>query len=136
MSWTPYIGDPSVGGTAVGPPHANLLRGLASGMSKALAPLTSRRAGMSEAQRLQVSMSQDAGVMQFTPDQLYFRDSIGGGRWGDRIACAPNMVADTNLNLIKRYPDGTCDLIGLEADGKFYIDLGGQGGRDMRAGKP
>jgi hypothetical protein len=89
---------------------------------------------MNAGQRLQTSMAEGLGVMRFTPDQLYFRDSIGTGRLGDRWACAPGMVADTNLNLIKRHPDGTCDLIGLEADGKFYLDLGGQGGRDMRAG--
>jgi hypothetical protein len=48
---------------------------------------------------------------------------------------APGETADKNLNLIKRHPDGTCDMIGLEASGKFYIDLGGQGGRDVRVGK-
>jgi hypothetical protein len=91
---------------------------------------------MNTGQRMQTAMAPGIGVQRFTPDQTFFRDSIARGHWGDAMAVAPGDIADKNLNLIKRHADGTCDLISLEADGKFYLDLGGKGARDTRSGKP
>jgi sugar lactone lactonase YvrE len=81
-------------------------------------------------------MAPGIGVQRFTPDQTFFRDSIARGRWGGALPLAPGDVANRNLNMVRRHPDGTCDMIALEAAGKFYIDLGGSGARDMRSGKP
>lgn len=127
MSWTPYAGDPysQVGENA--PPTVE---------GKAPERFRSRRAGMNSGLRLQASQAGPVGVSWFTPDQLYFRDSIADGRWGNRISCGPAEYARHNVNMIRRHADGTCDLVNMEADGKFYLDLGGHGARDVGIGKP
>lgn len=96
----------------------------------------SRRPGMNSGMRMQAACAPGIGVERFTPDQTFFRDSIARGRWGKAMPVAPGDDANKNLNIIRRYADGTCDMIALEASGKFYLDLGGSGARDMRSGKP
>lgn len=140
MSWTPYLGDPREQEGEYDPTVIGTMdkAPLSYGGKRALFPMFSRRPGMNCGQRLQASMAGAEGVMRFTPDQLYFRDSIGTGRLNDRgmrITTAQGEIANKNINMIKRHADGTCDLINLEADGNFYLDLGGQGGRDTRAGQ-
>ena len=134
MSWTPYNGDPALQVGENSPPH--VADDGRIGDKPATEHFWSRRPGMNSGARLQTSMAPGIGVQRFTPDQMFFRDSIARGRWGDALPLGPGETANQNLNMIKRHPDGTCDLIALEAAGKFYIDLGGRGARDMRSGKP
>ena len=136
MSWTPYAGDPYAQAGEMTPSQIGTPEGKGQGSPRTPHPFTSRMANMNSGQRLQVSMAGAQGVDRFTPDQLFFRDSLGTGRWGGRIPLEPGEIAKTSMNMIRRHPDGTCDLIGLEVDGKFYLDLGGHGGRDVGVGKP
>ena len=134
MSWTPYNGDPALQIGENTPPHIGDDGVFADGAKSER--FWSRRPGMNTGQRMQTSMAPGVGVQRFTPDQVFFRDSIARGRWGNALPLAPGDTANRNLNMMRRYPDGTCDMISLEAAGKFYLDLGGRGARDMRSGKP
>lgn len=133
MSWTPYVGDPAVQVGENTSPHVGHDPNM--GDESKNQRFWSRRPGMNAGLRLQTATAPGIGVQRFTPDQVFFRDSIARGRWGNAMPVAPGDTANKNLNLIKRHPDGTCDLIGLEASGKFYLDLGGSGARDTRSGK-
>ena len=133
MSWTPYSGDPALQVGEKSPPHVG--DDGVVGDKRPSERFTSRRPGMNSGLRIQTAMAPGVGVQRFTPDQTFFRDSIARGRWGNAMPVAPGETADKNLNLIKRHADGTCDLIALEAAGRFYLDLGGSGARDTRSGK-
>lgn len=128
MSWTPYIGDPAKQFDEYSVPLWQ------QGTPMPGQQIPTRLAGMNVGQRLQASMAGLFGWGALTPDQVFFRSTLGKGRWGGRIPLEPGQTANRNANMIRRYADGTCDVIGLEASGKFYFDLGGCGGRDMRAG--
>lgn len=127
MSWTPYVGDPNTQVGEMAPAHRVTDNDTVPG---------SRRAGMTSGQRMKVGLDAGLGSSMFTPDQQWFRRLIAGGRWGSSLPVAPNEEADRPVNMVRRYPDGTCDVIGLEACGKFHLDLGGSGARDVRAGRP
>jgi hypothetical protein len=128
MSWTPYVGDPA---KQFGEYEPALF---AQGTPVAAQPIT-RMGGMNVGQRLQASMAGLFGWGALTPDQLFFRSTLGKGRWGGSIPLPPGETANRSVSHVRRHPDGTCDLIGLEASGKFYLDLGGRGARDVRAGR-
>lgn len=134
MSWTPYVGDPYEQVGEAEPSHYGTT-GKSLGGRAAQAPIHSRQMRMNSGQRLQTAMAPGVGVQRFTPDQLFFRDSIADGRWGGRVACGPGEIANKHINMIRRHADGTCDIMALEADGKFYLDLGGRGARDVAVGK-
>ena len=133
MSWTPYVGDPysSTEETV----SAVFVTNPADVRAEWLNQKPTRSGGMNSGQRLQAALAGALGWSTFTPDQQWFRDRLGTGRWGGRMATAPGETANKNVNMIRRYSDGTCDLINLEADGNFVLDLGGRGGRDCRAGR-
>lgn len=129
MSWTPYIGDPSRQWDEYSEPLWN------QGTPVAGKEIPTRFAGMNVGQRLQVSMAGLFGWGSLSPDQIFFRSTLGKGRLGGRIPLEPGQLANRNANMVRRHADGTCDVIGLEAAGKFYLDLGGCGARDTRAGR-
>lgn len=123
MSWTPYTGDP----------YAQPGESDASRFGQNVNPLTrtSRTTNMSPRHRLTTSLAGAVPYSQLTPDAVYFRDSIATGRWG-----ADSFIgAHAPVCHMRRHDDGTTDLVKLEAHGKFYIDLGGKGGRDVGVGK-
>lgn len=138
MSWTPFSGDPNsqVGEAKSSTIPDDVAQSGTGARMKRRPLLSSRRPGMNSGQRLQTSLAGAVPSAQLTPDQMFFRDSIADGRWGGRLALEPDQIARHNTNMIRRYPDGTCDLVKLEADGKFYLDLGGRGARDTGAGRP
>jgi hypothetical protein len=129
MSWTPYIGDPAKQWSEYDAPLWQ------QGVPMPAQRIPTRLASMNVGQRLQASMAGLFGWGALSPDQLFFRETLGKGRMGGRIPLEPGQTANRNANLIRRHSDGTCDVIGLEASGKFYLDLGGQGARDTRAGR-
>jgi hypothetical protein len=80
-------------------------------------------------------MDNAAPVQQHTPDQAWWRGSLGTGRWNTdpQAPAAP-------VNMIRQDANGTTDLVKLEpihhADGPDeYIDLGGRGGVDVAIGR-
>lgn len=127
MSWTPYVGDPN---TQVGERAPSV-----TVSDDDTVPL-SRVPGMTSGQRMKVAVDTGLGWSMFTPDQRWFRRLIAGGRWGRSLPVAPHEEADRTVNAVRRYADGTCDVVSLEACGKFHFDLGGAGARDVRAGRP
>lgn len=133
MSWTPYVGDP---GTQVGEGSASVFENNPADIQ---AVWNDRRptqtANMNPGQRLQTALAGALGWSTFTPDQEWFRDRLGRGRWGGKMSTAPGETANKNVNMIRRHADGTCDMINLEAAGNFVFDLGGRGARDMRVGR-
>ena len=133
MSWTPYVGDPNSstteGVSAVFVTNPSDVRAEWANNRPTRGP------GMNAADRLKAALGGAVGWAHFTPDQQWFRDRLGNGRWGGRMSTAPGEVANRNVNMIRRYPDGTCDLINLEAAGSFVLDLGGRGARDTRIGR-
>jgi hypothetical protein len=82
--------------------------------------------------RLLTPMSLAAPVQQFTPDQQYFRDSLGNGRWQADFTTGANAPA----NRLCVHPDGTVDNIRMEPDVNEWLDLGGRGGVDTAIGRP
>lgn len=94
--------------------------------------MISRGINMNSRERLTTAMAPAVPVAQFTPDQQYFRNSIGAGRWQADF----NTGASVPMNHVRVGPDGTVDTIRMEPDGDSYMDLGGQGARDMAAGRP
>lgn len=89
-----------------------------------------RNAGMDSHTRMTSSMAGAVPWAQLTPDQSYFR-SQAAGRWQadfDTGAHAP-------VNSIRIGTDGTVDTVALDADQNSYVDLGGQGARDVAAGR-
>lgn len=71
------------------------------------------------------------GVGQLNPTQIHWRSTLASGRW------APTEYLST-INTacqMKVHPDGTVDLIRLEAGLDGWQDLGGQGGIDSIAGR-
>ena len=131
MSWTPYVGDPAV---QVGETDASFVSASTSKIPGNA--LGSRRPGMSPGQRLQTVIDAALGSSTLSPDQQWFRGSILRGRWGLALPVAASEQADRPVNMVRRHPDGTCDVIALEACGKFHLDLGGAGARDVAAGRP
>ena len=87
---------------------------------------------MNAAQRLTTAMSLAAPIQQHTPDQQFFRDSIGTGRSFDGNAIHGALASASH---IRCNPDGTVDCITLDCTPTQWIDLGGQGGIDFRAGR-
>jgi len=83
------------------------------------------------AHRLTTPANPALGVEQFTPTQLFFRRTLGAGRWA---LGGPVGVTNTAHHM-KVHPDGTVDLIRLEAGVDGWQDLGGQGAYDVRAGR-
>jgi hypothetical protein len=130
MAWTPYIGDPAKQFDEYAAP----LWQQGTPIPGAIIP--TRLANMNTGQRLQAAMAGLFGWSSLTPDQKFFRSTLGKGRWGGLIPLEPGETANRSANMVRRHADGTCDVIGLEASGKFYLDLGGRGARDMRAGRP
>jgi hypothetical protein len=124
MSWTPYVGDP---GGELADGHAAVLKANTDPLSR-----SSRGPGMGSRQRLTTSLAGAVPWSQMTPDQSYFRDTVATGRWG----ADPEIGAHAPAYMMKRHPDGTVDLVKLEANGKVYLDLGGRGARDVGAGRP
>jgi hypothetical protein len=86
---------------------------------------------MDSRQRLTTSMGGAVPVAQHTPDQQWFRDNASG-RW--QADYDTGTHAPTNSMTLG--PDGTLDVVRLDADGKAHIDLGGRGGTDVAAGRP
>lgn len=82
--------------------------------------------------RLLSPMSLAAPVQQLTPDQQYFRDTAGGGRWQADAFAGANAPA----NRMTCHDDGTVDTTRLEANGDEWIDLGGRGATDVAVGRP
>ena len=82
-------------------------------------------------ERLTTPMSLAAPVQQHTPDQAFFRNT-GVNNWGAQEqpygACAP-------VSHLRCYEDGTVDVINLDANIHSWIDLGGSGARDFKAGR-
>jgi len=77
------------------------------------------------------SMRLATGTQQLTPEQQYFQETNAVGRWSadyDTGAHAPAY-------LHRRHDDGTCDTISLNCDNGVYTEMGGQGGRDIAAGR-
>ena len=101
-----------------------------------ITPKVYRHQNMNAGQRLQAALAGPLGWVTFTPDQQWWRSTLGRGRWGGRLATEPGQSADRPANMVMRHADGTCDMIGLDAGGFFYFDLGGCGGRDTKAGRP
>jgi hypothetical protein len=132
MSWTPYVGDPNSATEEDATPV--FVTNAADVQSWHRAPHTPI-GRMDPGQRLQTALAGALGWSTFTPEQKWFRDRLGTGRWGGRMSTAPGESANRNLNMIRRHADGTCDLINLEMDGNFVLDLGGRGARDTRAGR-
>jgi len=89
-----------------------------------------RGAGMNGQQRLTAAMALAAPWQQLTPDQQFFRDDAEG-TWASDVRLGTHASASS----ITRHADGTCDLVNLDCDGMRWMDLGGQGGRDVRAGR-
>lgn len=130
MSWNPYVGDPANRLGDLAPPHLN-------GPSEYLPGAgLMRRIGASSGERLQVATDGGRGANLFAPDQGWFRRTIIAGRWGRALPVAPTDQADRQVNMVRRHADGTCDVVALEACGKFHLDLGGSGARDVAAGRP
>jgi hypothetical protein len=122
--FTPFVGDPNA---QVGEASRSVFAANKNPLTR-----TSRLAGMSPRHRLTTSMAGAVPYSQMTPDQAYFRESQGGGRWG-----ADSWIgAHAPVHHMRRHPDGTVDIIRLEADGTTYLDLGGSGARDMGAIRP
>lgn len=130
MAWTPYVGDPANRLGDLNPPHLDAPNDYLPGSG------FSRRVGMTSGQVMTTSTDGGRGANLFTPDQTWFRRNILSGRWGGFLPTAPAETADRSVNMIRRHPDGTCDLVSLEACGNFHLDLGGRGARDVRAGRP
>lgn len=89
-----------------------------------------RGPGMNPQQRLTAAMNLAAPWQMHTPDQQFFREDAAG-TWQSDIRMGTHAAASS----ITRHPDGTCDLVNLDSDGSSWFDLGGQGGRDVRAGR-
>jgi hypothetical protein len=123
MSWTPYVGDPysQVGETAassIGPnyyPHSRF----------------TRKAGMNSHQRMTTSIAGAVPWQQLSPDQAYFVNTQGSGRWAND---AP-WTGMTPAVHIRRHADGTCDMGPLTATASAHVDLGGHMGRDVAAAR-
>ena len=125
MAWTPYDGDPS---QQVGEYNESVI-----GQSNAHpSTRTSRGPGMTSRIRLLASMAGAVPWSQLTPDQTYFQDSIATGRW----AAQHPYMAHAPASLVKKHPDGTCDVTTLAVSGNAHLDLGGKGARDVAAGRP
>ena len=89
-----------------------------------------RGPGMNGQQRLTAAMNLAAPWQMHTPDQDAFRQNAEG-----RMVADIRMGTHAGASSITRHPDGTCDLVNLDCDGSSWFDLGGQGGRDVRAGR-
>jgi len=90
-----------------------------------------RRRYRDAAARLTTDLSGAAPVQQFTPDQVYFRNTLGGGRW----QADSQMGAFAPAHSITVADDGTCDVVRLDADGDSWIDLGFTMPPDVMAGR-
>lgn len=77
------------------------------------------------------NQSPAVGVQQFTPDQVFFRQTNARGRW----ASDPTTNNVHTGYHMKFNADGTCDMIRLEAGAEGWTDLGGQGAYDIAAGR-
>jgi len=95
-------------------------------------PSRQRTSNMGIQQRLTAAMSLAAPWQQLTPDQQWFRDDAQGLWAGDIRSGGANAGA----TLVKRHPCGTTDVTNLESNGMDWLDLGGQGGRDVAVGRP
>lgn len=76
-------------------------------------------------------MDMATGTQQIVPSQAYFRQTNANGRMQadfDQGAHAPAFIH-------RRHADGTVDSIYLHANGDHYQELGGQGARDVAAGR-
>lgn len=124
MSWSPYVGDPysqvgEAAASSIGPdyfPHSRM----------------SRKGGMNSHQRLSTSIAGAAPWQQLSPDQAYFVDTVGTGRWSND---APWTGMSPAVH-IRRHHDGTCDMGPLTARASAHVDLGGNLGRDVAAARP
>lgn len=83
---------------------------------------------LNSAERLTTDLTSAVPVSQFTPTQAYFRANATG-------RMPSTSYAHANLNGVRRYSDGTCDLIRLDVAGPDWIDLGGRGAPDVAAGR-
>jgi hypothetical protein len=90
-----------------------------------------RTTNMGPRQRLTTSMQGAAPWQQLTPDQMFFRNTVGAGRWQADFDTGAHAPA----NLMRLGPDGTLDTVKLEPDGDAWIDLGGRGATDVAAGR-
>lgn len=68
-------------------------------------------------------------VSMHTPCQQEFRKQYAG-----RLIPSDGPV-QANVHQITVHPDGTCDMVRLEAGANGWLDLGGQGARDIAAGR-
>ena len=71
-----------------------------------------------------------APIQQITPTQQWFIDNAQG-RW----AADAVIGAHAPVNQLRVRQDGTCDYVALSPQGDAYVDLGGQGGVDVAAGR-
>ena len=74
---------------------------------------------MDLAARLTTDLGGAAPVQQFTPDQVLWRNTLGGGRW----QADSQFGAFAPATRMSVSPDGTCDVVQLDADGNSWIDL-------------
>jgi hypothetical protein len=86
--------------------------------------------------RIQHRMTHDKTEGQmcsfFTPVQQEWRQGPGLGRWQADAVQGTHATA----HHMRQHPEGTVDLVRLDADGQFWMDLGGFGARDMACGRP
>lgn len=64
------------------------------------------------------------------PDAASFRATQA-----DRLAGDALVGTTARLWGIRRWPDGTCDLVPYDCDGTDYLDLGGHGSHVVAAGR-
>lgn len=69
-------------------------------------------------------------VQQHVPAQRAFRDTQAG-----RVAGDPHSGTPHTAYAVRRWPDGTCDVVRMDADGRDWLDLGGRGAHDVAAGR-
>jgi hypothetical protein len=86
---------------------------------------------MNHHQRITVNQNPAVGTNFFTPAQTFMRETNAGGRW----AVGAGQDATANAFHMKCHPDGTVDMIRLEAQDDAWQDLGGSGAPDSTAGR-
>lgn len=86
---------------------------------------------MNSRERLTNPIWSAAPVQQLTPQQAYFRNTLGGGR----SIPADYDAAHATCHQRRVHPDGTVDTVRLEVHGGGWLNLGGRGARDFAAGR-
>ena len=93
--------------------------------------IKARFGAMGSRERLTTSMAGAVPVSQFTPDQEWFRSMAAG-----RYQADPDSGAHVPMYHVRRHSDGTCDTVGLEADGSDYFMPSGRSAQDTAIRRP